>query len=118
MTPRTPAALAIALLVHPLLALAQQRPIKQADLPAPVAKTVAMQRRGATMRGLSQEREDGKTYYEVELRVKGRSRDVLIDTTGAVVEVEEQVELAELTPAVRTGLEAGAVPHGRVSSAR
>jgi len=50
MTPRTPAALAIALLVHPLLALAQERPIKQADLPAPVAKTVAMQRRGATDR--------------------------------------------------------------------
>ena len=31
MTPRTPTGLAIALLVHPLLALAQERPVKQAE---------------------------------------------------------------------------------------
>src|ERR1051325_1898616 len=108
MTPCTPVALALGLLGDPFLPLAEERPIKQADLPGPVAKTVADQSRGAVVRGLSRERENGKTYYEVELRVNGRSKDVLIDTAGTVVEVEEQVNLADLPPAVRTALETGA----------
>jgi hypothetical protein len=108
MTPRTPAALALALLGQPLALPAQERPIRQADLPAAVARTAAIESRGATVRGLTREREDGKTYYEVELLVKGRSKDVLIDTTGTVVLVEEQVNLAELPEAVRTALEVGA----------
>ena len=44
----------------------------------------------------------------MELRVNGHGKDVTIDSTGAVVEVEEEVALATLPEAVQAGLRAGA----------
>ena len=85
-----------------------ERKITRKDLPAAVAKTVDARSHGATIRGYSEEQENGQTFYEVELRVNGHTRDVLIDSNGAVVEVEEQVALASLPAAVRDGLKAGA----------
>jgi hypothetical protein len=82
--------------------------ITQADLPPTVAQGVAAESKGATLRGLSQERENGQTYYEAEFVVNGHSRDVLFDTTGAVVEVEEEVAVADLPAKVRAALEAKA----------
>jgi uncharacterized membrane protein YkoI len=69
----------------------QEKRVRMRDLPAAVQQTVREQSRGATVRGLSRETEDGKTNYEVELRTGGHNKDVLIDPSGAVVEVEEQV---------------------------
>jgi len=86
----------------------QERKVTRRDLPAAVAKTVDAQSHGATIRGYSEEKENGQTLYEVELRVNGHTRDVLIDATGAVVEVEEEVDLAALPAAVRDALNAGA----------
>jgi len=86
----------------------QEQRVTRRDLPAAVARTVDAQARGATIRGYSREKEHGQTFYEVALRVNGHSRDVLMDTTGAVVEVEEQVDIATLPAAVREGLLAAA----------
>ena len=85
-----------------------EKKVQRADLPAPVEKTVAAQSQGATIKGFSQEEENGQTYYEAEMMVSGHSKDVLIDTSGTVVEVEEQVALDALPAAVRTGLQAKA----------
>ena len=87
---------------------AQEKKIKRAELPASVEKTVVAQSQGATIRGFSEEKESGQTFYEVEMMVDGHSKDVLMSTDGAVVEVEEQVRLASLTPAVQEGLQAKA----------
>jgi uncharacterized membrane protein YkoI len=84
-----------------------ERSVKMKDLPAAVRQTVREQSRGAKIRGLSVETENGVTNYEVELKVGGHSRDVLIDPSGAVVSVEEQVALASLPAAVRTAIERG-----------
>jgi hypothetical protein len=78
--------------------------VKMRDLPAAVQQTVREQSRGAKIRGLAVETENGVTNYEVELRVNGHTRDVLIDPSGAVVSVEEQVALASLPAAVRTSI--------------
>ena len=86
----------------------QETRVKMKDLPAAVQQTVLEQSKGATIRGLSREVENGESNYEVELRVHGRKKDVLIDPTGAVVEVEEQVALASLPPAVKTTIEQSA----------
>jgi len=86
----------------------QEQRVTRRDLPAAVARTVDAQARGATIRGYSREKEHGQTFYEVALRVNGHSRDVLMDTTGAVVEGEEQVDIATLPAAVREGLLAAA----------
>jgi hypothetical protein len=89
-------------------ATAQEKKISRSDLPAAVEKTVAAQSQGATVRGFSREEENGQTFYEAELMISGRSKDVLMDANGAVVEVEEQVEIGSLPVAVKDGLQAKA----------
>ena len=84
---------------------ASEKRVKLNDLPAAVKKTVLEQSKGATLRGISQEVEKGKTYYEAELTVNKHHRDVLIDESGAIVEVEEEVPLASLPAAVTAGIE-------------
>lgn len=83
----------------------QEKKIQRSDLPPAVEKAVAEQSKGATIRGFSQERENGQTYYEAELTVNGHTKDVLVDANGLVVEVEEQVSTESLPPAVRQGLQ-------------
>ncbi len=86
------------------VAVAQEKKIKRSDLPAAVEKTVAAESAGANIRGFSKETEDGKTYYEMELTLDGRTKDVLMDGTGAVTEVEEEVSLDELPANVKAAL--------------
>jgi uncharacterized membrane protein YkoI len=97
----------IALSLSTLL-FAQEKKIQRADLPPAVEKTVAAQSQGATIKGFSQEKENGQTYYEAEMSLSGHTKDVLIDPAGAVVEVEEQVALDSLPAAVKDGLQAKA----------
>jgi hypothetical protein len=87
------------------ISVAREKRIERSDLPAAVETTVSAQSQGATLRGFSEEKENGQTYYEAELSVNGHRRDLLMDTTGAIVEVEEQVALESLPAAVREGLE-------------
>ena len=86
-------------------AMTQERAIKRSDLPAAVEITVAAQSKGATVRGFSEEKENGQTYYEAQLKINGHSKDILIDDSGSIVEVEEQVVIDSLPPAVRGGLQ-------------
>lgn len=86
----------------------QEKKIQRTDLPAPVEKTVAAQSQGATIKGFSEEKENGQTYYEAEMMVSGHSKDVLIDRNGSVVEIEEQVAFDSLPAAVKQGLESKA----------
>jgi hypothetical protein len=85
-------------------AVAQEKKLQKTDLPAAVQKTADEQAKGATLRGYSSEKEDGKTIYEVQLLVNGKNRDVSIDASGAVIEVEDTVEMDSLPAAVQDGL--------------
>lgn len=110
---RSPHVFALAVIVAalstiPSLAQEQGKKINRSDLPSAVEKTVATQIHGATIRGFNEEQENGKTYYEAELTVNGHSKDVLIEASGAIAEVEEQVDLVSLPPGVRGGLQAKA----------
>ena len=87
---------------------AQEKKIKRSDLPPAVEKTVAAQAQGATLRGFSEEMENGQTYYEAKLLVGGHKKDVLIDPSGAIIEVEEEVAADALPSEVRDGLNAKA----------
>jgi hypothetical protein len=86
----------------------KEKKIKRSDLPAAVEKTVAAQSQDATIRGFSLEEENGHTYYEAEMKVNGHGRDVLMDETGAIVEVEEETAMDSLPAVVREGLQAKA----------
>jgi uncharacterized membrane protein YkoI len=88
--------------------LAGEKKIKRSDLPPAVEKTVAAQSLGASIQGFSEERENGQTFYEAEITVKGHSRDVLMDAGGVIVEVEEQIAMGTLPPDVQDALHAKA----------
>ncbi|MDQ3011362.1 MAG: hypothetical protein M3X11_11745, partial [Acidobacteriota bacterium] len=75
--------------------------VRMKNLPAPVQQTVNEQSKGAVIRGFAKEVKDGQTFYEVELKVAGHKKDVLIDPAGKVVEVEEEVTLDSLPPVVK-----------------
>jgi len=101
---------AAATLLFPILVFTQEqeKKISRSDLPPAVEKTLAEQTQGAKIRGFSEEKENGQTFYEAELLVDGHSKDILVDENGTVVEVEEQVLIESLAPAVRDGLQAKA----------
>jgi hypothetical protein len=100
------------------IAVAEEKRIERKDLPPAVERTVQAQSQGATIRGFSQERENGQTNFEAEMTVNGHSKDVLINPKGEVVEVEEQVPLDSLPPAVKEGLQANPGPQANVGVGR
>jgi uncharacterized membrane protein YkoI len=75
------------------IASASEKRVNYEDLPPAVQKTAQRESQGATLRGYSKEIENGKIEYEVEMIVAGKSRDVSIDPSGKVIEVEQQVAL-------------------------
>jgi hypothetical protein len=84
-------------------AVGAEHRIKRSKVPAPVRSAVETESAGAVVRGFSRETEGGEIYYEAELRVHGRAKDILIDRNGKIVEVEEEVDLDALPSAVRQG---------------
>jgi len=87
-----------------LPALAETK-VKMADLPAVVQKSVQAELKTATLVGLSKETEKGKTYYEAETKLNGKSRDMLFDSAGNVVEIEDEVDMAALPAAARDAIQ-------------
>jgi len=75
-------------------------------LPAAVRATVEAESKGATVKGISSEKENGKTVYELETLVNGRTRDLMIDAAGKVYVVEEQLDVDKAPAPVKAALEA------------
>ena len=82
--------------------------IKRSNLPVQVQRAVDKESAAGKVRGFATETEKGEVYYEAELIVGGHSKDVIFDSNGTVVEVEEEVSLGSLPEAVRRGLVAQA----------
>jgi uncharacterized membrane protein YkoI len=91
-----------------LTAVAQEKKIERSALPPAVEKAVQAQTQGATIKGFAQEREHGKTFYEVETDLNGHTRDVLFAPDGSVAEIEEEVALDSLPANVQSALTAKA----------
>jgi len=86
------------------IAQAQEKKIKRAQLPPAVEKTVARESQGATIKGFATEVENGRRLYEAELTVNGHSKDISLDRTGKIVEVEEEVPMDSLPSTVQDAL--------------
>lgn len=91
---------------------AGEKTVKIEDLPAAVQSAVREQTKNATLSGLSIEKENGKTLYEVETKVNGRSRDLMLDQSGAVVETEEEVDLDSIPALAKAAIEKRAAAGG------
>ena len=87
------------------LLLASESKVKLESLPAAVQAAVKEQTRDAKLVGLSKENEDGQTMYEVETTVNGKSRDLLLDKSGTVVEVEEEVGIDTIPSPARDAIQ-------------
>ena len=90
----------------PAKASAGEGKLQIKDLPPPVRTTVEAETTGVTLKGISKEKEHGKTVYEVETLVNGRTRDLMIDATGKVYEVEEQLDVDKAPAPVKAAMEA------------
>src|SRR6266404_4557013 len=87
---------------------AADKKVKKSELPAAVQKAAEEQSSGATVVGYATEQEKGQTLYEVRLRSNGHSKDVSMDASGKVLEIEEEVAFDSLAPGVQKGLAAAA----------
>ena len=86
-------------------ALSADTKVKMADLPVAVQAAVKEQTKTATLVGLVKEVENGKTTYEAETKVNGKGRDVSFDATGAIVAVEQEVDLDSIPAAAKAAIQ-------------
>jgi uncharacterized membrane protein YkoI len=78
------------------------------QLPPAVQEAVKAHSKGATVRGFSMEVKDGRTLYEAEMRVNGRTRDLTFDAKGTIVSDEQQTTLSEIPAAARAAIQKAA----------
>ncbi len=88
--------------------MAQEKAIQRSDLPPAVEKSLQGQLNGATIKGFTTEKENGKVVYEAQLMVDGHTKDVQFDPSGNLQEVEEEVAMQSLPADVKAGLMAKA----------
>ena len=88
------------LLLAPALLAAQEVSIKVAELPAEIRAAVAKRFPNAPMTAASKETEDGKTSYEVTVKVNGKNVDVTASTSGQLTLIEREMSKKELPAAV------------------
>jgi hypothetical protein len=69
-------------------------------LPAAVLQQAKIEAGEATIRGCVKDSENGKLNYEVETLKNGRSKDITLDASGSVMEVEQEVTAGSLPLAV------------------
>lgn len=80
--------------------------MKLESLPPAVQNAVKEQTKNFTLAGLSEEKEKGKTVYEVETKgANGKTRDLLLDTTGTVIETEEEVDLDSIPEPAKAAIQ-------------
>ena len=89
-------------------AFAAEHKVDRAQLPPAVAATIDRETQGATIKGYSTERENGKKVYEAETLFNGHTRDIQIAEDGTLNEVEEEVALDALPDKVKSALAAKA----------
>jgi hypothetical protein len=78
--------------------------VKKGDLPEEVRATVERESAGARVVAYWQDDADGTSIYEVDLKVNGHDKGVLIDASGSVIAVQEEVAWDDLDPSVQEGI--------------
>lgn len=70
------------------------------DLPAAVTSAFEKTYPKATIKGLSKEKENNTTYYEIESIDGTTKRDLLFNADGTIAEIEESIEAKDVPEAV------------------
>jgi hypothetical protein len=85
-------------------AFANEKTVKQADVPKPVLAAVEAKYPNAKLTHFAKEVEDGKTLYEVALTVGTTHAEVSVSPEGKIVSEETTISVNDLPDAVRNGL--------------
>ena len=94
-----------------------QEPKTLDDLPKVVQKTVKANYPGAKIRGVAKEKnEEGGTVYEVEMTVKGKAIDIIVDAEGDVETIEEEIAADDLPKPVQA-VASKTFPKGKITKA-
>jgi hypothetical protein len=94
----------VAALLAASAAQAAAKKVKKTDLPEEVRRTAERESAGARVVAYWQDDADGTSIYEVDLKVKGHDKGVLIDAGGDVIAVQEEVAWDDLEPTVQEGI--------------
>lgn len=79
-----------------VVAVGEEKMIKQAKLPSAVQKTAEERSAGATVTGYTSEKINGAMVYTVDLVADGKTRGIQMDKDGNVLSVEQEVLFSEL----------------------
>lgn len=108
-----PLTIGCVILVAGLPASSSEKTLRVEDLPPAVQRAVHEVSRGATLRAVTMERDEGKLTYEAALDVNGHGKDVSIDAAGAILEIEEEIALEGLPAPVKDAIQKAA-PAGTI----
>ena len=86
-------------------AMAGEKKVALKDLPPAVQAAVQAHAKDLAGYSLSVEDEDGQRSYELETKVDGFSRDLRMDASGVVIEMEEEIDPGRLPDAVRRAVD-------------
>lgn len=88
----------------------QEKNVQLENVPAPVQAAVREHTQGWTIKAVIEESNEGKVSYEVETTRAGKTRDLVFDVAGSLLEAEEEIALDQAPAPVRSAL----LAHGRV----
>ena len=74
------------------------------DLPPAVQKTVTDNLKGADIKNIDKEKENGVEQYEVETMLAGKHRDFEVDTKGKLLVVEEETTIDSVPAAAKAAI--------------
>jgi len=78
-----------------------ERKVKEAQVPKAALKTLKKMARGAKITEFAEEIEQGHTFYEGSWKTRsGANMDVLVTKAGALVEIEQQMDIKKVPAAV------------------
>jgi predicted DNA-binding antitoxin AbrB/MazE fold protein len=76
------------------------------DLPKAVTDAVKAKYPKAELKEAAKEVKGGKTVYEVETKLAGKGLDLIVGADGKILEIEEEVAVADLPKAVSSAVKA------------
>jgi uncharacterized membrane protein YkoI len=93
-----------------------EREVTAKEVPQAVLQAFNQAYPGASVKGYSEEMEDGQTYYEVSCTYEGRKIDALYHPDGSVAAIEEVIPESQLPDAVKQGF-ASEIKNGTIKLA-
>lgn len=89
------------LLIAPVLVVAQEEEIPVAKLPPAIVSAVNARFPNTKISSAVRETEDGKTFFEVTIRLNGKNVDVTAMQTGELTLIEREISRKDLPAAVQ-----------------